>query len=500
MGAIMLSMTVSAEVRRPAVAGAFYPGAAAELRDEVLSLLPKSGGEGGRVRAVIVPHAGYVFSGATAGRAFAGVAGETLRRVVLIGPSHHAGFSGAALPRPGVSAFATPLGDVPVDREAVEALRRLPGFDGPAAAHGPEHCLEVELPFLQATAGAVPIVPVLVGHATDQDAIDGIARGLATVVDDGTLVVVSSDFTHHGAAYGYAPFPADARTGDTLRALAASTAGRAAAGDSRGFRHQIEASGDTVCGERPIRVLLELVDHAFEGTGRVVGVSTSGEVSRDWGQVVAYAAVSFSGRWTPWRDDGTAAQPAPLDAAQQEAVTALARAALQTHVTHRGQLAEWFAAHRVEGPLTAPAGVFVTVNNRPERARRMGRLRGCIGTLEAREPLVDAVVRAAVSAAHDPRFPALAADELDGVTVEVSVLSPMRTVPDPEAIVLGTHGVLLTKGGRQAVFLPQVATETGWDVATFLSQLSRKAGLPADAWRRGATLEVFTAQVFGEAE
>ncbi len=500
MGAIMLSATVSAEVRRPAVAGAFYPGGTVELREEVRSLLPRETEAGEPVQALIVPHAGYVFSGSTAAKAFAGVAGADLHRVVLLGPSHHAGFSGAALPRPGVTAFATPLGEVPVDRDAVERLRRLPGFDGPAGAHGPEHCLEVELPFLQATAGAVPIVPVLIGHATDQATIAGIARGLASLLDDHTLVVVSSDFTHHGAAYGYAPFPADARAGDALRRLATATAGLAAAGDARGFRHQIEASGDTVCGERPIRVLLEVVGHAFEGAGRVVGVSTSGDVSHDWSQVVAYAAVSFRGRWTPWREDGAAAAPAPLDEEQQGAVTALARAVLATHVTHRGQLADWFSAHRVEGALAAPAGVFVTVNNRPARAARLGRLRGCIGTLEAREPLVDAVVRAAVSAAHDPRFPTLAPDELDGVSVEVSVLSPMRPVPGPEAIVLGTHGVLLSKGGRQAVFLPQVATETGWDVATFLSQLARKAGLSPDAWRRGATLEVFTAQVFGEGE
>ena len=143
---------------------------------------------------------------------------------------------------------------------------------------------------------------------------------------------------------------------------------------------------------------------------------------------------------------------------------ALARATLATHLTHEGQLADWFGDHKVEGNLAAPSGVFVTINNRGAKAKKAGRLRGCIGTMEATEPLVDAIVDAAVSAAHDPRFPELDASELPEVELEVSVLSPMRPVPGPDAIVLGKHGVLLTKSGRRAVFLPQVATETGWDL------------------------------------
>jgi AmmeMemoRadiSam system protein A len=216
--------------------------------------------------------------------------------------------------------------------------------------------------------------------------------------------------------------------------------------------------------------------------------------------VVAYAGIDFTGTWGSWRDDPPARRPTELDAAEQRSALALARAALATHLTHEGQLAEWFAAHRVAGNLTAPAGVFVTINNRGAKARKEGRLRGCIGTMEARGPLVDAIVEAAVSAAHDPRFPPLAASELPEVEVEISVLSPMRTIPGPEAIVLGKHGVLLSKAGRRAVFLPQVATETGWDLDTFLANLAMKAGLSPDAWKSGAQFEVFTAQVFGEHE
>ncbi len=253
-----------------------------------------------------------------------------------------------------------------------------------------------------------------------------------------------------------------------------------------------------MCGARPITVLLELLAHAFQGTGAVADVTTSAAVSGDLSQVVAYAGVDFIGSWGAWREDPPPPRLTTLNAAERMAALALARAALATHLTHEGQLADWFAAHSVTGNLAAPAGVFVTVNNRGAKARIHGKLRGCIGTMEAREPLADAIVDAAVSAAHDPRFPALAESELPDEALEVSVLSPMHGVAGPDDIVLGTHGVLLSKGGRRAVFLPQVATETGWDMPTFLSALAQKAGMAPDAWRRGASFEVFTAQVFGE--
>ncbi|OFV79461.1 MAG: hypothetical protein A2Y78_04925 [Acidobacteria bacterium RBG_13_68_16] len=499
VGVLMTTQSAYAEVRPPAVAGAFYPGSVRELQRDVQGYLH---GEptGHPPAAVIAPHAGYVFSGATAGKTFAGLAGGTYTRVILLGPSHYESFRGGALPAPEITAFATPLGEMPLDRAAAAKLSKYPEFSGPARAHNREHCLEVELPFLQATLGGVSIVPILVGNATDRAAARGMARRLAEFVGPDTLIVVSSDFTHHGGPYGYKPFATDATLPPKLIALGKSTAARAVAIDPRGFSDQIEVSGDTVCGARPIGVLLELLAHAFQGTGRVADVTTSAEVSGEMGQVVTYVGVDFTGTWGPWRDDPPAPHPTELSAAEQKSALALARATLTTHLTHEGQLADWFGAHKVEGNLAAPSGVFVTINNRGAKAKKAGRLRGCIGTMEATEPLVDAIVEAAVSAAHDPRFPELDARELLEVELEVSVLSPMRPVPGSDAIVLGKHGVLLTKSGRRAVFLPQVATETGWDLNTFLSNLSLKAGLSPDAWKSGATFEVFTAQVFGEKE
>jgi len=498
VGVLMVATSVLAEVRRPAVAGSFYPSERREVERELAGMLPAPPPGAIAPVAVIAPHAGWVYSGATAGKAFAALKGAAVSRVVLLGPSHHASFSGGALPAPRIKAFETPLGEMPVDTGAVAALRRDDDFSGPAGAHDPEHCLEVELPFLQATIGNVPIVPILVGHATGRDTALAMARALAPLITEGTVVVVSTDLTHHGRAYGHAPFSRDAALVSTLVELGRATMERAAAIDPRGFAQHVEVSGDSVCGARPVEVLLELLAHGFSGEGRVAEVTTSAAFSRSVDQVVVYGSAAFTGRWTAWRGDDQPPALGRLDEAEQRAAVALARATLDTYLNHGPALANWFAGHRVTGNLAAPAGVFVTLNNTGEKAKRLGRLRGCIGTMEARERLVDSIVHNAVSAAHDPRFPAFEAEELAAVEVEVSVLSPLAPVPSHDAIVLGTHGVVLSKGRHRAVFLPQVATETGWDLPTFLANLSAKAGLSPDAWQSGARFEVFTAQVIGE--
>ena len=140
--------------------------------------------------------------------------------------------------------------------------------------------------------------------------------------------------------------------------------------------------------------------------------------------------------------------------------------------------------------LREPRGAFVTL--------RMGeQLRGCIGMIDGRLPLIRAVTdNGRAAAIDDPRFPPVEPDELSNITIEISALTPLRTVDDPAAVEVGRHGILLQKQGRQAVFLPQVASEQGWDLPTTLTHLCRKAGLPADAWREGARLRVFEAEVF----
>lgn len=496
---LMVAFPSFGSVRAPAVAGAFYPGTEVALRTTVTEFLEGVPAPGGApARAVVVPHAGFVYSGSTAARAFKRLEGSEASRVILIGPSHRASFSGAALPARRVTAFTTPLGEVKIDRVAADSLRDQRGFGGPASAHDGEHCLEVELPFLQTVLPEARVIPLLIGHHSGTAELSEIAEALGGLLGPKTVVVVSTDFSHHGEAYRWAPFPQGPDLGDRLLDLAEATADLVAQGRTDGFRHQVEISGDTVCGSKPVSVLLEMINRAFDGSGEVLGVTTSGHVMGDFKQSVSYVSVAFTGQWTAWTQPGSPPDLQTLNSAQEEAVVGLARAVLETRLGHGPSLARWFSAHGGEPYLEALAGAFVTLNHPEVKPGRPGRLRACVGVIEARESVVEAVVHAAVSASRDPRFPPLEFEELEGLEVEVSLLAPSRRVPGPEAIRVGVHGVVLSKNGRQAVFLPQVAPEQGWDRDTMLDHLARKAGLAADAWRSGTTFEVFTAQVFGE--
>jgi AmmeMemoRadiSam system protein B/AmmeMemoRadiSam system protein A len=492
----LVSLSASAVTRPPAVAGSFYERDPMKLRKEVERMLEAPPSTGG-ARAVVVPHAGYVFSGAVAGEAFATLETTGLRRVILLGPSHHRAFKGAALPARDIDSFSTPLGDVKLDRTAVESLRKLSDFSGPPEAHGPEHCLEVELPFVQVLAPRATIVPILVGNGTDRETARRLAKALVPLLDESTVVVASSDFTHYGGNYRWTPFSGpDLST--KLVHLGELTAGRLAAIDPAGFTYQVEVSGDTVCGVRPLMVLVELLSHAFDGSGRVLEVTTSGHRVGSWGNSVTYAAIAFRGSWSEWSEPSPPPPLGQLTRAEGASTAVLARATLQSFLTHDGSLAEWFAGTTERKALVSRAGAFVTLNHRGFEVGTPGRLRACMGVIEARQPLSDAVIQAAVWAAQDPRFPRLKAAELDGLDVEVSVLSPARPIAGPNEIEVGTHGVILEKGNHRALFLPQVATEQGWDRNTMLDHLAQKAGLPANTWRDGASFEVFTAQVFGE--
>ncbi len=498
---LMIGFPAFSSVRQPAVAGAFYPGSEEQLAQMVGKLLSDSPPPGKEpVAALVVPHAGFVYSGALAAQGFRRLEGQDVRRVVLLGPSHRASFSGGALPKKGVTAFQTPLGDVELDHETIDRLRGVAAFAGPASAHDGEHCLEVELPFIQTVVPHAKVVPILVGYHTDREMVREMALALGDFLDPQTVVVVSTDFSHHGEAYRWAPFPDEEGLGDRLLELGRATGALVADGQAAGFWHQVETSGDTVCGRKPVSVLLELVAQCFKGRGQVLDVTTSGHVSGDFAQSVTYVAVGFFGQWTACHSEAENMIPGELDSAQRQEVLGLARATFETHLGHGPELARWFSANGQDPAFGTPAGAFVTLHHADVEAGKPGRLRACMGVIDAGQPLVDAVVQAAVSAAHDPRFDALDLAELNDLEVEVSILSPRRRVDGPQDIQVGKHGVVLSRGGRSAVFLPQVAPEQGWDRDTMLSHLARKAGLPADAWRDGAHFEVFTAQVFGEGE
>ena len=273
----------------PAVAGRWYPADRAALEREVDDLLrtaaPAAGT--GPARALIAPHAGFAYSGPVAAQGFATLDAHAAERVLLLGPSHYAAFEGACVPR--ASACRTPLGDVPIDQEAVAALvgrENVRCDDGPFR---PEHCLEAELPFLQRRLSRPwRVIPVLVGRA-GQGTAESLAEALRPVLDPGTVVVVSSDFTHYGPRFDYVPFTE--RVPERIEALDREAVACIAARDTAGFDGFLERTGATVCGRNPIRVLLRLLPLA--STGRLVAYDTSGRLTGEWDHSVSYASVVF---------------------------------------------------------------------------------------------------------------------------------------------------------------------------------------------------------------
>jgi MEMO1 family protein len=500
------------EVRQPILAGSWYEGrpavldssAARYLRGEGRPAVPFPEGsaearrwaeEGRHPVAIVVPHAGHVYSGACAGLTIGLLRGADVRRVILMGPSHRSSFRGAALPED--AAFATPLGRIELDRAAIVDLGRTPGFAVNASAHASEHSLEIELPLLQkALPGGFTLVPLVIGRV-DRGERQSIGAAISRLLKEpGTVLVVSSDFTHFGPNYDYQPFHTDVPR--RLAGLDGGAVREILSRDLDGFEAYLDSTDATICGAGPIRILLQ----ALEGRhleGRWIDYYRSGDQVADFTNSVSYVGLAF---FPTARDLRRAAkEPAeadgarPLAADEQAFLLDLARQTVKAAVRHRplpgATLPDGFPA---DCPLRQERGVFVTLTEKHD-----GQLRGCIGSILGNRPLVEGVIENAVNAAlNDPRFPAVTPDEEPRLHLEISVLTPLQPVAGPEAIVVGRDGVVLEKQGRRAVFLPQVAPEQGWDVPTMLRYLAMKAGLGPDDWKTGARFQVFQAQVFEE--
>ncbi len=472
----------------PVVAGTWYPRDADALARDVDAMLDRAPvpakAEEGTVVALIAPHAGYVYSGETAAHGFRRIRGARYERVLLLGPSHFARFRGAALPEGEV--LRTPLGDVPIDIEAVEALRERPGFATVAGAFDREHCIEAELPFLQrALVPGWRAVPLLLGSGTTGASAQSVADGLRALLGPGTLMVVSSDFTHYGAAFGYLPF--QECVPEKLRELDLGAARLAEARDAEGFESYADRTGATICGRDAIGVLLRLLP--ANATASLAAYDTSGRMTGDFGHSVSYATLVFRS------PDGTRAG---LAETEKTTLLDLAWASIRDAILRDGSLSRALAAADLTPPLRETRGAFVTLEEPAEGASRPLALRGCIGTLLPHEALYESVIHNAAEAAlRDPRFEPVGAGELARLRLSISALTPIRPVKEPDAVVLGRDGVVLEKGAHRAVFLPQVAQEQGWGIRETLEHLALKAGLPRDGWK-GAQLSVFEAEVFGK--
>ncbi|HEX6016912.1 MAG TPA: AmmeMemoRadiSam system protein B [Burkholderiaceae bacterium] len=462
---------MSTTTRPAAVAGLFYPGEAKALARQVEQLLAGAGApeDAPAPKMLVVPHAGYVYSGAVAARAYARLARwrARVRRVVLLGPVHRVPVRGLAVPSAG--AFETPLGSVELDRAAIDGLADLPQVVASDAAHAQEHALEVQLPFLQTVLEHFTLVPLAVGSVAPEAVAQVIERLWG---GDETLVVISTDLSH------YLPYT-------QAQAIDRATAERI-------VRLDPQLDHEQACGATPLAGAL-LVARAHGLLPRLLDLRNSGDTAGDRSRVVGYCAVALAAPATAAAKDADQSVQREHDAALGGALLARARNAI----------ADAFSLPSVHEPfhpaLKAPGATFVTL-------RLQGALRGCVGTLTALRPLGDDVrLQALCAAFRDSRFQPLARSEFTELAIEVSLLEPAlpiaaRNEADAHAALRpGVDGVILQWRGAGATFLPQVWEQLP-DPRDFLAALKRKAGLAARFWADDLELSRYRVRKFTEPE
>lgn len=496
--------SADAGVRSPAVEGRFYPGDPEQLRFAVKSFLEAaSPATDEKPLAVLAPHAGYAFSGQICADAFRRAGGHDYDLVVILGTNHTVpAFRGVAID-PGRS-FRTPLGEVAIDQEVVQRLVENSSSSLNRAPHIREHSIEVQLPFIQHLFPRAKIVAAVVG-APDPDVCRSFGASLAGAIRDRSALIVASCDLSHYPQYDKA-CAVDRRTLEAMASLDPDRLREAV---------RLSRSGSTgglstcACGEAPALATLSALKALGAKRADIVSYANSGDtLLGERGRVVGYGAVAFYGAEldgpkgrsatnavgavglgsTGSGSAGSAPDDMQLGAEDHKALLGFARKAIDQYLRSRTvPLPRGFDAR-----LLMKRGAFVTL-------KKNGKLRGCIGHLIADSSLARIVGNLALqSAFNDRRFTPVRLEELPQIRIEISVLTPAKTVADPLKIRVGRDGVILSKDGHRAVFLPQVATEQGWDRRTLLDHLARKAGLPADGWRSGATFSTFQAEVFHE--
>lgn len=466
---------IEGPIREPAVAGTFYPESEGELGSMIdgffekveLPELDKY------IRGMIVPHAGYIYSGQVAAYGYKALMDSPpaggINTVILIGNSHKEYFDGISIFPEGY--YKTPLGNIEIDKDLAKKL--IDSNDKifyKESAHSEEHSLEVQLPFLQKVLDNFKIVPVIIGNQAG--VVDILINALKPIVDDNTLIIASSDLSHY-------PNYEDAKHSDNevIDAILTGEKENLSNTISQLEKELIPNLQTCACGQDSIEVVMALM----EGKNiKLLNSANSGDASGDMSRVVGYATIVF----TIDKSENE------LGIEEQKRLLEIARQSLETYA-EKGEMLKI----EEDSPLLNKAmGAFVTL-------KEHGQLRGCIGVFEPQIPLYQVVAETVLSSAfNDPRFKPVTKDELGELEYEISVLSPLKKVDSWKDIEIGKHGVKIVKGIRSGVFLPQVATENNWDLDTFMSVLcEQKAGLPADCWKdKDLEIYVFTAQVFGE--
>jgi MEMO1 family protein len=462
-----------ASVVEPAFAGQFYPAGHEELHNLLRQLFQDASEPvgGGKIRAVIAPHAGYVFSGQVAASAYNQIPeGASYERVFILASSHNASFKGAAVCKS--STFSTPLGFVNLDTEAAgQLVKRDNVFHYRTDTFLREHSLEVQIPFLQYKLGSrFQMVPVILGNCSVADC-SRIAQILEPWFTPENLFVVSTDFSHY-------PSYDDAVVNDLETAMAVCC------NDPEVLLQYLDHPPDfdnlvtSLCGWTSVTSLLFLTTNKplkykpvqYKNSG---DAKPAGEKDR----VVGYWALAVYDY-----------QPSVIVTLEEQAqLLDSARKAVMQFLSTGDKMN--IESDNFQGNVKQQTGLFVSIYVD-------GELRGCMGNMNTDESLNQLVKEIAVSAACDSRFKNLTLQDLDSMAIEISVLSPLRKIHSPEEFIPGQHGIYIQKGSNTGTYLPKVAIHTGWSREELLGHCSQdKAQIGWDGWKT-ADLFVYEAFVF----
>jgi AmmeMemoRadiSam system protein B/AmmeMemoRadiSam system protein A len=484
------------KIKEPVFAGEFYSASPEKLKNALKfffsAAIPPSGK---KPLALIAPHAGFVFSGQIAADAYNQAKNFKYDDIIILGTNHTtAGFY-------SISAFSedefkTPVGNIALDREAIAALMK---EDNDIVVNDnvnkKEHSVEVQVPFIQYAFPGVKIVPLVIGSPNPSMCND-LGKTIAKIFKDKSiLIVASSDLSH------YPEFSDAVKTDRKTLYSFLTLDDKEIINTLGGFRKSGVASLATcACGEGPVLSAISAAKNLGPCSARLVSYSNSGySVLGDLDKVVGYGAVAISAGENKEANtdcdsffnisEGTENKMETIGNETKSRLLSFARSVVEQYLNSDITPLTRNDNHE----LLLKRGAFVTL-------KKKGELRGCIGRMDSSLPLYKVVGSMAIEAAfNDHRFASVKPEELKDIEFEISILTPFKKVPDAESIVLETHGVLLKKGGKQAVFLPQVAEETGWSKEKFLDQLCYKAGLRAGDWK-DAELYTFTADVFKESD
>jgi hypothetical protein len=447
-------------------AGSYYDNNAAKLSAQIDGFLSAAKPEKnavGQLRALIVPHAGYIYSGQTAAFAYKAVQGNDFETVVIIGPTHGFAFEGCSIYPEG--GFETPLGIAEVDKPVAQALTKASGFPFVPQAYQEGCTVEVHVPFIQKVLPKAKIVPIVMGYP-DEQTIRIMAAALAKVLKDKkALVIASTDMSHY-------------LTKEKANAVDAETISLVQNLKTNSILRKVVGNENVLCGGGAVLAALFYAQKMGEAQVGIFKYADSAQTTRDESNVVGYFAAAVY-----------TAKPLPeftLSPEEKKELLQVARRAVEKFVRER-KVIDYETA---DPNFLAERGAFVTLT-------KGGQLRGCIGFIEPVYPLHLTVVRAAIFAAtEDTRFNPVAAEELKDLNYEISVLTPVKKIDNPRLVQVGKHGLVIARGNRRGLLLPQVAVENKWNREKFLSECCLKAGLEEDAWQKGAELYVFEAIVF----